>query len=138
VEKLTKKVCGIYMNRNWFDNYITADVKANRPLWLAHYDTAEISNPVTNQVAHQFTSTGKVVGYGGNLDLNAVKDSFFTPTKISPPIAPESPPESPQPITPPEPEKPVEPPTDGSQTLLDVIKQFISKLIDWIASLKRG
>lgn len=42
------------------------------------------------------------------------------------------------PVTPPDPEKPVEPPVNGSQTLWDVVKGWISKLIDWLSQWKRG
>lgn len=41
------------------------------------------------------------------------------------------------PITPPEPEKPVEPPVNGSQTLLEFIKQLISKLTDWLSQWRK-
>ena len=139
VDKQTGKVCGIYMNRNWFDNYITAETKGERPIWLAHYDTPEFSNPVLNQVAHQYTSSGKVTGYDGNLDLNAVKDEFFVPKPFVPPTIPEPPvvPEKPVPDTP-EPEKPVEKPENGSGNLLEFIKLIIKKISDWLAGWKRG
>jgi hypothetical protein len=42
------------------------------------------------------------------------------------------------PITPVEPPKPVETPENGPQTLLDVIKQLISKIIDFLGSFKRS
>lgn len=42
------------------------------------------------------------------------------------------------PTTPVDPPKPVETPVNGSQTLLDVIKQFISKIIDFLGSFKRS
>jgi hypothetical protein len=42
------------------------------------------------------------------------------------------------PVTPPEPGKPpVEPPV-ASQTLLDVIKALINKIIDWLSQWKRS
>lgn len=41
------------------------------------------------------------------------------------------------PVTPPTEEKPVEKPENGSQTLLEFIKQLISKLIDFLGSWKR-
>lgn len=139
VDKQTGKVCGIYMNRNWFDNYITAETKGERPIWLAHYDTPEFSNPVLNQVAHQYTSSGKVTGYSGNLDLNAVKDEFFVPKPFVPPTIPEPPvvPEEPNPDTPEE-EKPTVPPENGSGNLLEFIKLIIKKISDWLAGWKRS
>lgn len=139
VDKQTGRVCGIYMNRNWFDNYITQETKGSRPIWLAHYDTPEFSNPVLNQVAHQYTSSGKVTGYNGNLDLNAVKDEFFVPKPFVPPTIPEPPvvPENPNPDTP-KPEKPVEQPENGSDNLWSVIRSFIAKIISWLSQWKRG
>lgn len=137
IDKQTKRVCGLYMNRNWFDNIITQDTKSARPIWLAHYGIGEFTSPVTNQVAHQFTSSGKVAGYDGNLDLNAVKEEFFTPAKIEvkPPVV--EPPIVIPPVTPPEPEKPpVEPPV-ASQTLLEFIKQLISKLTTWLSQWRK-
>lgn len=93
VETTIRRKCGLYMNRNWFDNYISDDVKNARPIWLAHYDTPEMSNPVANQVAHQFTSSGRVNGMEGNIDINAVTPGFFIPPSDPPtPPIPEPPP----------------------------------------------
>ena len=41
------------------------------------------------------------------------------------------------PVTPPDPEKHVEPPTEGSQTLLEFIKQLISKLTTWLSQWRK-
>lgn len=91
VDELTNKVCGIYMNRDWYNNHITSDTKGTRPIWLAHYDTSEFSNPVANQVGHQYTSKGAVAGVGGYVDLSYVVDGFFVPTVIKPPVDPTDP-----------------------------------------------
>lgn len=136
VDKLTGRVCGLYMNRNWFNNYITADTKGARPIWLAHYDTSAFADPVANQVAHQYTSTGKVTGYAGNLDLNHVKDLFFKPTVIEkpvPPVIPEPPvvPEKPLPDT------PVPPPDVLPTTLYDTILGFVKIIIEWLKGWKK-
>lgn len=64
---------------------------------------------------------------GDDVDL---KNYDITPVEPPKPTDP--------PTTPPEPEKPVEPPVEGSQTLWDVVKGWISKLIDWLSSWKRG
>ncbi len=105
IEERIGRKCGLYMNRDWFNNYITAETKGSRPIWLAHYDTPEFSNPVPNQVAHQFTSSGKVNGIEGNVDINAVNDKFFIP-----------------PASPPPPDEPPVPPNDGR---LDKIDKFL-------------
>ncbi len=85
VDELTNKVCGIYMNKNWYDSHIYADTKGSRPIWLAHYDEPQNLDEVANQVAHQYTSKGSVAGIDGYADLSYVKDAFFTPTVITPP-----------------------------------------------------
>lgn len=91
VDLLTNKVCGLYCNRNWYTNTIESETKSVRPIWLAHYETAEMSNPVANQVAHQFTETGRVPGIEGNVDINAPTDALFMPTFIKPQPAPVDP-----------------------------------------------
>lgn len=94
VDLLTNKVCGLYLNRNWYTNTITAETKGVRPIWLAHYDTPEMSNPVANQVAHQYTSSQtNVPGFEPNeaIDVNAVTDALFIPTVIKPNPAPVDP-----------------------------------------------
>ncbi len=107
VDYLTNKVTGLYMNRNWYDNVITSEVKGTRPMWIAHYDIAENTSMVANQVAHQYTSKGSAAGVEGYVDINAVTDSFFKPTVIVPPVVPVDPttPVEPTPI--PEPQNPV-------------------------------
>lgn len=45
-------------------------------------------------------------------------------------------PPKPEPTPTPDP-KPVEPPANGSESLLEVIKQFINKIISWLSSWKR-
>lgn len=99
----TKKVTGLYMNRNWYTNTITSETKGTRPIWLAHYGTAEMSNPVPNQVAHQYSETGSVPGIEGGVDLNAVTAAFTVPTVIHSPTTPTDPqptPTDPIPSTP--------------------------------------
>lgn len=99
VEEATKRKCGLYMNRNYFDTVITAETKAERPIWLAHYGTTEFSNPVKNQVAHQYTSDGAVVGMAGRTDISAVKPGFFITAPVEPTPTPEPTPD-PTPETP--------------------------------------
>lgn len=114
VDLLTNKVCGLYCNRSWYVSTLTADTKGVRPIWLAHYATPEMSNPVANQVAHQYTSSGTVPGMEGLIDLNAVTDAFFTPTVIKP---------TPGPV---DPATPVEPtPVPGVPT--DMIGKLFAK-----------
>lgn len=123
VDALTNKVTGIYCNRNWYTNTITAETKTTRPIWLAHYGTAEMSNPVANQVAHQYTSTQRnVPGFDAteDIDVNAVTDAFFMPTVIVP---------TPTPVDPTTPTEPT--PVPGT----DPYQLLIAK---WVAVGKRA
>ena len=119
VDRLTNKVCGLYMNRNWYATKIFADTKGSRPIWLAHYGTPEMSNPVANQVAHQYTETGSVAGVEGYVDENAVLDSFFLPTVITP---------SPNPV----PDEPIEPPVPNPDYDVNFIVRFFNALVKFI------
>lgn len=59
---------GVYANKNWFDNYLNYDeLKKRYTLWLAHYG---IDSPSLNCDLWQYTSTGKVDGISGNVDMN--------------------------------------------------------------------
>lgn len=66
---------GVYANLNWFNNYLDYNkLKANYSIWLAQYnDKAELACDIW-----QNSSTGKVSGYGGNIDTNVIyNDNIF-------------------------------------------------------------
>ncbi len=66
---------GVYANLNWFNNYLDYDkLKAKYSIWLAQYnDKAELACDIW-----QNSSTGKVSGYGGNIDTNVIyNDNIF-------------------------------------------------------------
>nr|DAX10504.1 MAG TPA: hypothetical protein [Bacteriophage sp.] len=76
---------GVYANLNWFNNYLDYDkLKAKYSIWLAQYnDKAELACDIW-----QNSSTGKVSGYGGNIDTNVIyNDNIFgkSETKIKKP-----------------------------------------------------
>lgn len=129
VDELTNKVCGLYMNRNWYSNKINADTKTARPIWLAHYGTAEMSNPVANQVAHQYTETGSVAGVDGYVDENAVLDAFFLPTVITPAPA------DPDPVEPPA-SDPSDPTKNPLWSVFVAIVDFLKSIIDKLSGKK--
>lgn len=58
---------GVYANLNWFNNYLNKDELAKRyTLWLAQYnETQDMSADIW-----QYTSSGKVNGINGNVDMN--------------------------------------------------------------------
>ena len=58
---------GVYANLNWFNNYLNKDELAKRyTLWLAQYND---KNDMPCDVC-QYTSSGKVDGISGNVDMN--------------------------------------------------------------------
>lgn len=70
---------GVYANLNWFNNYLDYDkLKAKYSIWLAQYnDKAELACDIW-----QNNSTGKVSGYGGNIDTNVIyNDNIFGKSK---------------------------------------------------------
>ncbi len=76
---------GVYANLNWFNNYLDYDkLKAKYSIWLAQYnDKAELACDIW-----QNSSTGKVIGYGGNIDTNVIyNDNIFgkSETKVKKP-----------------------------------------------------
>ena len=143
VEKSIGRKCGLYMNRNWFNTIIDATTKGERPIWLAHYGTAEFSDPVKNQVAHQYTSSGKVPGLSGNIDLNAVKDEFFISAPVQPEPTDPTEPVEPTPTDPVEPPKPEKPSNEknatveamkllGRQGLIGAISALLTAVSNWV------
>jgi len=67
---------GVYANLNWFNNYLDYNkLKAKYSIWLAQYnDKAELACDIW-----QNSSTGKINGYGGNIDTNVIfNDSVFS------------------------------------------------------------
>ena len=87
--------------------------------WYPNYGTKD--NYAHGALIHQFTDTGKIDGYGGNLDFSTARvsiDELKTLGKITTPTPPEEP-ESPKPsepdTKPSEPEKPQEVPNNKPQ-----------------------
>lgn len=75
---------GVYANANWFQNYLDYDsLFGTYYIWLAQYnDTAQFECDMW-----QYTSSGKVSGVSGNVDMNViystklVKETKVTPAK---------------------------------------------------------
>lgn len=58
---------GVYANLNWYNNYLSKEKLANKyTLWLAQYNT---THDMDCDV-WQYTSSGKVNGINGNVDMN--------------------------------------------------------------------
>ena len=59
----------LYFNKNYLDNIIPANFK-HIPIWLARYNSVIGDVKGANVVLWQYTSTGKVNGISGNVDLS--------------------------------------------------------------------
>ena len=59
---------GIYANKNWFTNYLTDSRFNNWTKWVAQYNT--VCNYKGKYDMWQCSSTGRVPGISGNVDLN--------------------------------------------------------------------
>ena len=72
----------LYSNKYFFQDK-TSNNFGSIPLWHAQYLlTPEVSNPSiasgwNDWKIWQFSSQGKVNGYGGDVDINAMKESFY-------------------------------------------------------------
>lgn len=59
---------GVYASLNWLDNKIEKQIKENYPIWVAqYYSKCEYSG---KYVLWQYSSSGKVNGISGNVDMN--------------------------------------------------------------------
>ena len=76
---------GVYANLNWFNNYLDYDkLKKKYSIWLAQYNSVN----ELNCDIWQNSSTGKINGYGGNIDTNVIyNDNIFgkSETKVKKP-----------------------------------------------------
>ena len=61
---------GVYANLNWFTNYLNKDVLVPRyTSWIAHYGVSPDKYEGQYDML-QYTSSGKVSGINGNIDMN--------------------------------------------------------------------
>ncbi len=61
-------VYGTYANKNWFENYLTDVWYDTKVKWLAQYNDTVTYNGRYD--IWQYTSTGRIEGFGGNFDFN--------------------------------------------------------------------
>lgn len=75
--------CGIYCNKDWYDNVIHEDLKKDFEFWIARYPRNDVGAynknsslrpSYTTAVAWQYSSKGKVEGISGNVDLDVDYD----------------------------------------------------------------
>ena len=74
---------GVYANLNWFNNYLNYDkLKKKYSIWLAQYNSVN----ELNCDIWQNSSTGRVSGYGKNIDTNIIfSENVFENVKVEKP-----------------------------------------------------
>ncbi len=73
---------GVYSNPNWFTNYLNYNaLRKLYPIWLAQYYV----EPQFDCDIWQYSSTGKVSGITGNVDMNVIYNSGIIKTKTEVP-----------------------------------------------------
>lgn len=154
----------IYFNGSTWNSHNWTPVTKNCGVWVAWYDRDPNQDLPVNgtYVMHQYTSSGAVPGIVGRVDLDAWYGTVAqfkkygyhappapqptpppnptpAPTPLPTPIPEPSP--TPPPILPPSPDPgPLPPPTPTPLpiTLLDVIREFFMKVLDWLKQFKKG
>ncbi len=80
MEELLKRECGVYLNYDYYNNRVNAEIK-NRKIWWASYNRLPAQEAKNEIDLWQWTSTGEVRGIKGNVDINVVFDNVIIPTK---------------------------------------------------------
>lgn len=60
----------VYTNPDWIYNKLYLNQLSSYPLWLAHYTSSSLPSGSDSWTAWQYTSTGKVNGISGGVDMN--------------------------------------------------------------------
>ncbi len=72
---------GVYANKDWFTNYLDKDtLGAKYTLWVAQYSKSCTLN-VANKDMWQYSSSGKVNGISGNVDMNIMYRDLISDIK---------------------------------------------------------
>lgn len=79
---------GIYANLNWFNNYINPNRFAKYPLWIAQYYKVLQAKDPSLFGMWQYSSTGRVNGISGNVDMNHLYIPYWESIKPTPQPAP--------------------------------------------------
>lgn len=90
LRKHTDKKIGVYVAHNRYKDF-NLDLSKADFVWIPHYGAnngAVTSTPAFYCDLHQYTSTGHIDGYSGDLDLNRLMNGrtieFFTSVKVTP------------------------------------------------------
>ena len=129
---------GVYANLNWWNNYLkkTAKDYSSNAFWIAQYNDTMDYKPASKMGMWQYTSSGKVNGISGRVDMNKCYVAYWdTAVKPSTPHTDEKPTEPTNP--------PTEPKLNGysgemptlklNKTNAEVIEDTI-RWLEWIAN----
>lgn len=75
---------GVYANLNWWNNYLkktASDYSAN-PFWIAQYNTTMDYKPASLMGMWQYSSSGKVDGISGKVDMDYCYVAYWETTKV--------------------------------------------------------
>lgn len=61
---------GVYANLNWWNNYLKPTAQMSFAMWLAQYNSTMDYKPKTDVGMWQYSSSGKVNGIKGNVDMD--------------------------------------------------------------------
>lgn len=63
---------GVYANLNWWNHYLTKTARdySSNAFWIAQYNDTMDYKPASRMGMWQYTSSGKVDGINGNVDMN--------------------------------------------------------------------
>ena len=72
---------GVYANADWYKNYLNKDlIKSKYTTWIAHYGVNEDKYKGQYDML-QYTSSGKISGIKGNVDLNEMYKDLINEVK---------------------------------------------------------
>ena len=81
----TKRWAGVYANLNWYNNFLNKDeIKARYTTWIAHYGV-DINKYNGQYDLFQYSSSGRVEGIEGNVDMNIMYVDLISEIKGSAP-----------------------------------------------------
>lgn len=82
---------GVYANLNWWNHYLTKTAKLSFAMWLAQYNKTMDYKPKSYVGMWQYTSSGKVNGISGRVDMDWLYQRYWdndpkpTPEPTPPP-----------------------------------------------------
>lgn len=70
---------GVYANLNWWNNYLTDTAKnySSNAFWIAQYNSSMDYKPASIMGMWQYTSSGKINGISGKVDINHCYRSYW-------------------------------------------------------------